>query len=129
MTQPRIRVEGLRELRQALRAVDTKLPREVGKALKAGAKIAADRAQQTVRHGATGDLADSVKPGATGVRGYVRSRLIYAGVHEYGGRVGINRSVRITPTKAINRSVDDALPQVAEKISDEIDQLTRRHGF
>lgn len=128
MTQPRIQILGATELRAALRGIDKGLAREVGKALKAGAQIARPRAAALEPH-RSGTLADSVKAGASGAKAYLKSSLIYAGVHEYGGRVGRKHAVRIKPSMALNRGVDESLPKIIDVIGDGIDALSRKEGF
>lgn len=129
MPDPRIHVEGLAELRKALRTVEHQSPREVGKALKSGVRPAAERGQQLARKGKTHKLERSIRPGVSGVKGFIRSTLIYAGVHEYGGRVGRHRSIRITPSLAMNRAVDESIPDIVERIGDELERLAERQGF
>lgn len=128
MAEPKIAVLGIKELRKALGQMDKGLAKEVSKALKAGAAVAADKARGNAPK-RTGKLAASIRPGASGAKAYVKSSLIYAGVHEYGGRVGINKSVRIAPKKFINRGVDESLPEVMDTIGDELDALAKRNGF
>src|SRR5262245_58300761 len=84
MTAPKVHVVGLKQLRSALRAIDTSLPREINAALREAVQpIAYDASTRAPRR--TGRLARSVRAGATARGAYIGARVPYAAVHEFGG--------------------------------------------
>lgn len=90
-----IEVEGLRELRAALKSLDAKLPREVGQAGKKAADVLAPyiRAKVPVRSGrARGSVRAVVSQGGGGVK-FGGAKTSYAPWLEFGGRVGKADSV------------------------------------
>ncbi len=127
--QPQIHTLGIKEMRTALRNMDAGLARQLTKTLKAGAEVARPVASRLEPRGRTGRLAASVRAGAAGPKSYLRSSLIYAGPHEFGGRVGIHKSVRIHATAAMQRGIEDTMPQIIDVIGDGIDDLAQRNGF
>lgn len=90
-----VRVEGLRELQRALVATDRQFGIELRLALNEAAKIvAADAARKVPQR--SGNLARSIRPSSTQREGRVtmgNARVPYAGFIEFGGKVGINKSV------------------------------------
>lgn len=80
-----VQVEGLRELRRDLKAIDRKLPRDLNRGLKkAMGPVRAEAAALAPNR--TGALARSLKVGTRGSAVLIRSRLPYARVAHWGGR-------------------------------------------
>jgi len=89
-----VRVEGLRELQRALKAVDSKVAKELRGELKDAAGHVASTAKgiaefQGLRD--TGKLINSIRPGATMSYAYVkesanRNGFLYPRIYEFGGR-------------------------------------------
>lgn len=125
----RVEVEGLRELRRDLRAMDAALPKEVSGVLRQAAQIVADEARRRapVR---SGTLAAGYRPGTAGDKALVRTTVPYAPVHEFGGTIR-PRGTPITIRKqsmiygAIARRRED----VERLLLREFDQLASRHGW
>lgn len=90
----KIQVEGLDELKKALRAAGVRVT-DLNKALRAGAKLVADEAQSRAPvgklrddHHKPGSLRRSIKPKASrGNRSQVVLDIVYGGVQEFGGMV------------------------------------------
>ncbi|MGH3370687.1 MAG: HK97 gp10 family phage protein [Nocardioidaceae bacterium] len=84
-----VRVEGLSELRRALKELDTKAPTQIRKALNEGSKIVVDAARPTLPE-ISGNLAASLRPSSTQREGRVtmgRADVPYAGWVEFGGKI------------------------------------------
>jgi phage gpG-like protein len=125
-----VRIEGLADLRRDLREMHPDVRREVTKALKEGATVVARAAGPHARKGETGKLADSFRPGAAGNAAFVRSRLPYAAVHEFGGVIrprGVPITIRAQP--AATRALADKEESIVEKVGDALDGVFSRHGF
>lgn len=85
MTRPGVRVEGLRELRRDLKAIDRKLPAQLNKRLKVAAEpVRRDAAALAPRR--SGRLAASLKVRSSGSRILIASSLPYAKTIHFGGR-------------------------------------------
>jgi phage gpG-like protein len=123
-----IRVEGLRDLRRDLKAIDKGLERELRDHLKEAAEavLPTARALAPKRSGA---LAASLKATATGQRASIRSRLPYANAQHWGGTVGPKKTSYITGKHFVSRAVEMKQAVVVDKVGDGIDALARKHGF
>lgn len=94
-----VRVEGLTELRKALKEIDQKLPRTIRVALNQGAEVVVQAARPTIPE-RTGRLAATLRPSSTQREGRVTlgtGAVLYAGWVEFGGKiphVGGGESVR-----------------------------------
>lgn len=127
-------VEGVKDLRRDLRAIDKALPKELTKALKAAAEevLPTARALAPKR---SGRLASSLRASGAGNKASIRSPLPYANVQHWGGSVGRGRvggrggSTHINPTKFIVRAVDRHHEDVVDRLGDEIEALAERHGW
>lgn len=126
----RIRIDGLKELRRDLRAMDLRLEgRGLTRALRAGAEEVAVAARPLIRK-RSGDLSRSYRAGAAGTNAYVRSRLPYAGVQEYGGVIRPKGApITIRPQLAVTRALEAKTEAVVDRVSDAIDLLALRHGW
>ena len=115
-------------MRRDLRAIDKKLPRELNKvqreALKSTALKAAAYAPKR-----SGKLAASIRPYATAKSAGLRSPVVYANAHHWGGTVGPKKTSYIRPTFFAFRAVRGDLDEIVEKMGDNFDALARRHGF
>lgn len=121
-----IRVEGLTELRKALRDAPAAARKELSKANKAAAQVVADEAKSTVPR-RTGRLAASIAAQATQTAGKVKAgsaaRVPYAGPIHYGwGR----RHIRPNPflMRALSRErqqVIKAYEAAMERFVDALD--------
>lgn len=131
MAAPKVHVVGLRELRSALRAIDTSLPREINAALREAVLPIASHARADAPH-LSGALARSVRAGATARGAFIGARAPHAGVHEFGGIIRfITRrgQIRIRPQPYIRPAIAAGTDDAIERIGDHVDALTRRHGF
>lgn len=128
-SQDAVRIDGLRDLQRDLRAIAPEARREVTKALKSGAEVIA-RATGPLAARKTGKLAASFQPGASMMQGYVRSRLPYAGVLEYGGVIrpkGAPVEIQAHPaaTLALQRNEE----KIVDSIGDALERVASRRGW
>lgn len=125
-----VRIDGLRELRRDLRAMGLRVEgRGLTAALRSGAEEVATASGPLVR-GRSGDLARSYRAGAAGTRAYVRSRLPYAGVQEFGGVIRPKGTpIKITPQTPVTRALDAKTEAIVDRLGDAIDDLARQHGW
>lgn len=152
-----MRVEGLDQLRAALRAAPDASAREVRKALRGGAVKVTARARQNAPK-KSGRLAGSLRPFATQRSAGVRSTLIYAGVQEFavdwvrsnprrghaatrgeklvgraGGRSGGTNTVHYNALPATPRfatkAVEDLAPELMEETFDQLVAILHLHGW
>lgn len=124
-----VEIEGLRELRRDLSAVDRDAGREVQGAIKGAVDRVAQEAASTAPR-RTGALAASYRAFTRGNVAGVRSRLVYAPVLEYGGTIKprgapITFPRRLIVTKAAEREAD----RVAGEIANEFERIADRHGW
>lgn len=125
----RIGVEGLAKLRRDLRRMQPEALKEVRVALKEGAGIVA-KASGPFAHHRSGALAASFRPGTGGNTAFVRSRLPYAAVHEYGGTIAPRGTpITIAANPAVHRAFDQTTDRVIDVIGDGIENVARRNGW
>ena len=103
--------------------------REVTRALKPAAELVRKTAVPFTAR-STGRLAASWRAGASGNKAYVRNRLPYAGVQEFGGTIrpkGAPVAIRAHPaaTRALERKQDE----IVDLVADAIDSVAARHGW
>lgn len=116
-----IRVEGLKELRWALGAMDVKLPKVLAKKLKAvGEKVASNaRGRMPSR---SGRAKSSVKAGTSGPTAHVqggRGTVPYYGYLDFGGTLrptGGRRNTQSRPKLAKGRYLYPAIEQMQPEI-------------
>lgn len=125
-----VRVEGLADLRRDLRKLEhLEERREVTRALKGGAKVTATAARPFVRS-RSGKLAGSYRAGAAGNTAFVRSRLPYAAIQEFGGTIRPKGApITIRPQKAVTRALASKEDTIVQKVSDALDQVFRAAGW
>lgn len=125
-----IRVEGLADVRSSLRKLDNMdTRREVTRALKAGATIVATTARPNAPR-RSGRLAASYRAGAAGNTAFVRSRLPYAGVQEFGGVIRPKGApITIRPRGAVTRVLVSKEDAIVERVSDALDDVFRSAGW
>lgn len=115
-----IAVEGLRPLLRALKHTEDRLDKNLKLRLKEIARPVADRAKRNAPK-RSGRLAGSIKTAATLKGAAVRSTLVYAPIHEYGGRTG--RGNRIRASRFMERAVQSSQGDVelrARRLLDDI---------
>lgn len=125
-----VRISGLADLRRDLRAIGAKSAgRGLTKALRAGAEEVAVAARPRAPH-RTGALAASYRAGAAGKNAYVRSRLPYAAVHEFGGTISPKGSpITIRASGAVTGALRDKEDAIVDRVADAIDKLAVQHGW
>lgn len=125
-----IRVEGLADVRKSLRKLENmETRREVTRALKAGATVVASSARPNAPR-RSGRLAASYRAGAAGNSAFVRSRLPYAAVQEFGGTIKPKGTpFTIRPQRAVTRALSSNEDTVVEKVSDALDVVFRAAGW
>ena len=128
MANPAIQVDGLKELRRDLKKLGKEAQKELRVALKAGAEMAVPAAQSLAPK-RSWELAGSIKSGTSGAKAFIGSKLPYAAVHQWGGRVGRNKSVQIQPKHYLTKAVEETAPRIMDHIEDEIGNLARRLGW
>ena len=126
----RIDTPGLRELMRDLRSMgDRDGPKAVRSGLREGARVVstAARPKAPVR---SGKLAASYRPGASGTKAFVRSRLPYAAIHEFGGTITPRGTpIEIRASRPIHAAFDDTSDDVVNVIGDEFEKAARRLGW
>lgn len=129
-----IKVEGLDDLRKALRKADKSLARDLGQAGKKAADIVAGAARQKipVRSGrARASLRAAVVSGGGGVK-LGGPKAPYASWLDFGGRVGRNKSV-IRPFKREGRYIYPSLAEhrddVIRTYEELVDDVLRNAGL
>lgn len=124
-----VHIEGLAELRRDLRKMQPAARREVTRAMKPAAELVRKTAVPfTARR--SGDLAGGWRAGAAGNKAYVRNRLPYAGVVEFGGTIrpkGAPVVIRAHP--AATRALELKQEQIVDLVADAIDNVAQRHGW
>lgn len=93
--EPKIQVQGLAGLNRALREVDSQAPKALRLGLNESANLLVNRTRPLIPK-LTGRAAASLKASSTRTSARVRmggSRARYMPWLDYGGRVGVNRSV------------------------------------
>jgi hypothetical protein len=124
-----IEVEGLQQLRRALRAIGKDAQREGQTVIREAAQIVASQARLNAPR-RTGRLRDSIRGTTSGAKGVVRSPLPYAKVHEYGGVIRPRGApIEIQRSAFVGRAIDSKADAVVEMLADGIDRVARRHGF
>lgn len=124
-----VRIDGLRDLQRDLKALAPDARRDITRALKEGAQEVS-RAARPLTARRTGKLAGSWRPGATQMKGFVKSRIPYAGVQEYGGVIrpkGAPVTIKAHPagTRALQLKEDS----IVEKVGDAIMAAATKHGW
>lgn len=124
-----VRVDGLRELRRDLRKQQPDTLKQLRLAVKAAAEIVAVRARARAPQ-RSGRLAKSIRAGTSGDKGVVRSRLPYAGVHEFGGVIRPKGApIQIRRSAMVYGALDSERDRVVEALADGIDRAARRNGW
>lgn len=119
MTVGRVEVEGLKELRKALKQVDANFPKALQRANKRAAEIVAARARSKVPV-RSGRAASTMRATATQTYGAVKfggAKAPYAAWLDFGGRVGRNNSI-VRPYRRSGRYVYPALAEVRPRVID-----------
>jgi hypothetical protein len=109
-----VRVDGLRELRRDLKAIDRSAPRELNKAAKRVGQKVADRAAYYAPKD-SGTLANSIT---------VRSPLPYAAPIHWGWP---SRNIR--PQPFIARAAEEKQEEYAEELKDKMNDVIRRYDL
>ena len=124
-----VEVEGLADLRKALRGLDKGALREVQKVTKSAAQLVATEAAGLAPH-RSGRLSQSIKAATSGNAGIVRSQLPYAKVHEYGGTIRPAGSpITILRSEFIGRAQDRKASEVADLLARRFADLAARNGW
>jgi hypothetical protein len=125
-----VRVEGLAALRKDLRKLEhSDQAREVTKALKEGAGLVATTARPFTAR-STGKLAAGWRAGTAGNTAFVRNRVPYAGVQEFGGTIRPKGApVKIKAHPAATRALEDKEERIVDLVGDAIDVLAAKHGW
>jgi hypothetical protein len=125
-----VRVEGLADVRTSLRKLErTGERREVTRALKEGATVVATTARPFAAK-RTGRLAASYRAGAAGNAAFVRSRVPYAAVQEFGGVIRPKGApVRIHPHRAVTRALESKEEAIVAKVDAALDAVFRAAGW
>lgn len=127
---PGVLVEGIKDLRADIRAIDRALPKELTKALKAAAGEVLPTARALAPR-RSGRLAASLRASGAGTKASIRSALPYANAVHWGTGARPNRQGphNIAPRKFVVRAVDRKTDAVVDRLGDEIEALADRHGW
>lgn len=125
----RIQADGLREFRRDLRKLDMETDVALRKELREAAGTIAHEASLLAPR-RTGALAASYRP-FTSLKGAgVRSKLPYAGVHEYGGVISPRGTdIRIRRSLPVTRAVIREQDAIVESLGDAIERAADRAGW
>lgn len=129
-----VQVEGLNDLRKALKTTDAELATELRLVLKGAAEIVAVRARSLAPH-RSGALAASIKAGTSGSSALVRSNLPYANVIHWGGTTGPGHSrghagaTTIKPSLFISHAIEQTDRAVVDEVQAGLDRLITRAGW
>ena len=124
-----VRIEGLADLRRDLRRAEPQVRREVTRALKEGATVVAAAASPLAPR-RSGTLAASYRAGASGNSAFVRSRVPYAGVVEFGGVIRPKGTpITIRPQPAVTRALSLKEDSIVERVGDALDGVFARTGW
>lgn len=124
-----VRVEGLNDLRKALRATDKAALREVQAVTKVAAEIVAVQARANAPR-RSGALAGSIRATTSGNKGIVRSKLPYAKVQEYGGVIRPRgAAITIKRSAFVGRALDAKQEAVQAALAAGFDAVARRNGW
>jgi len=126
-----VKVEGLADIRKSLRKLErTGQSREVTRALKQGATLVATAARPFAAHGKTGVLAAGWRAGASGNKAFVKNKVPYAGVHEFGGTIQPKgTAIKIKATPSATRALEAKEERIVALVSDAFDDLASRYGW
>lgn len=121
--------KGLADLRRDFRRIDPEALKEVQKALKGAAGLAAAEAAELAPR-KTGALGRSYKPFTRGNVAGVRSNLPYAGVIEYGGTISPKGTpISIRANEPIHRAIERQRNAIVEHLGDGIEAAARHTGW
>lgn len=119
-----IRVEGLSNLRNTLRAADRSLTKDLREANKEAATVVAKEAKAATVPRRSGRLAGSIRPGATQTAGVVRAGkagVPYAGVIHFGWP-----RRRISPQPFLYEAADRRLQEVTDLYAERVDKILNK---
>ena len=125
-----IRIDGYKQLQRDLKAIEPAARRELTKGLKTGAQLVKRRGMPYVARGITGKLAADWRAGATQKQAYIRNRVPYAGVLEFGGTIqpkGTPFTIRAQPS--MTRALEDNTDQIVDMIGDALEAVAARHSW
>jgi phage gpG-like protein len=127
--EAQIRTDGLRDLRRDFKRVDRDIDRGlVGDLRDEVAKVAAEASMLAPRR--TGALAGSYRPFVTMRAAGIRSRLPYAGVHEYGGTISPRGAdIVIRRSEPVTRAVARQEDAIVDGFGDAVEKAARRAGW
>lgn len=118
-----VKIDGARELRSALRAMEKQWPRVMREANKQAAEVVARAAKERAPL-LTGRLKESIKAGATQTAGYVQAgspvRIPYAAVQEFGWP-----GHSIAPQPYVYPAIAASSSEVIDKYGDAVQKITR----
>ena len=124
-----VRIDGLRELSQSLKAIEEGNQKQINAVMKSAADKVATKARGRI-NSRTGKLASTVKPygtqRASGVR-MGRASVPYFGSYEFGGWPKGRKFIR--EGRALYPTFRDSRDQVIRDISTGLQQLIDRHGL
>lgn len=126
MARSRIHVEGIDEVRKALRAVGDDAINDL-KAAHAEAALIVEKRAETLVPVRTGTLRNSIRSSGTKTRGQVRAgsaRVPYAGPIHFGWRAR-----NIKPQPFLYDAADQRRDAVVDAYRHQLDVITRKHGL
>jgi hypothetical protein len=124
-----IKVEGLTKLNRELRAISTKLPRELTKVSKDAAEVVADEARVIVPV-LTGRLRNSIRPGATQRGALVRAGrgIVYGRVIHFGWP---RHNIRPQPFlyDALDKRRDEVIARFEKGVTELVEKSVRSGAY
>jgi phage gpG-like protein len=124
-----IGTEGLRDFRRYLRKLEPELDKQLAKESKAIIGRVAAEAKGNAPF-LTGALGRSYRPFVTTRGAGIRSRLPYAGVHEYGGKISPRGTpIEIRRSLPITRAVEHNTDRIVDGFGDAVEQAADAAGW
>lgn len=117
-----VRVEGVREVQTALKALDAEAKDLKAAHLAVSSQLVGGVSMRSPRR--SGALAASWSPSATKTRARITSSVRYAGVHEYGWP-----ERGIAPARMVRDTIDASHDAILATYGRELERLARGDGF
>lgn len=129
-----IRIDGLRDLQAALKAIDGNAQKQLRVVLNSAAELVVNKARPNVPK-KTGRAAASLRVSSSQREARVSfgsAKVPYAGWLDYGGKVGIHHSVKrpfVKTGRIVYPSYNEQRPEILEQLSKALNDLVVSSGL
>ena len=135
-TSLNVKVDGLADLRRAVKAVDKAGLKAIQLILKDSSELVARDARSLAPH-RSGKLAAGIRATTSGSKAVVRDKVPYAALIHWGGSTGRGHrpgaawsgSVIVHPSLFVSRSIDRNEEVIANHLAEQFDDLIKRSGW